>query len=151
MLTSENSRISSIDVAIWAYYPSLVGKGVQMKISELLGPLELTVMEVMWRVHSATVRQVHQEISAERSLAYTTVLTVMTNLTGKQILERDEQGKSHVYSVSLTQEEFIDRECSRAVSDLLERFGDLAVASFLQQSRRSRTPSADSEVEHSDS
>lgn len=103
-----------------------------METTDLLGPLEHTVMEVMWRSKSATVREIHDQIFSERALAYTTVLTVMGNLVNKGLLKKDGHGKSHVYSIALTKEQFIDRECSRAVSDLLERFGDLAVASFLR-------------------
>jgi predicted transcriptional regulator len=89
----------------------------------------------MWRVRKATVRDVHAELAAQRPLAYTTVLTVMGNLSAKGLLTKTADGRAHTYSVTMTEQEFVARECKRAVSEVLNRFGDLAVASFLDQSK----------------
>jgi predicted transcriptional regulator len=63
----------------------------------LLGPLEQDVMDVAWRLGDATVRDVHGELAAERAIAYTTVMTTMTRLAAKGLLERDTAGLAHRY------------------------------------------------------
>lgn len=121
-----------------------------METDQLLGPLEHTIMEVLWEMRQATVREVHNQLSANRQIAYTTVLTVMGNLVSKGLLEKSGNGKSHTYSIVLTKEEFIERECNRAISDLLERFGDLAVANFLKHQKAGGDSNVDPSSERDD-
>lgn len=104
-----------------------------MKAAELLGPLEAEVMEVMWEKGQATVREVLNSLRSRRAIAYTTVMTVMTNLAAKELLERVLQGKAYCYTVALSQEEFLARAAQEAVGDVLARFGDLAITRFLER------------------
>jgi predicted transcriptional regulator len=103
-----------------------------MKASELLGPLEGEVMEVMWRIKEGTVRQVVTSIQAHRKVAYTTVMTIMNNLVAKGLLKRIPQGKAYLYSVTMTRKAFLEKKSQEAVSDVLARFGDLAIARFVE-------------------
>ncbi len=59
--------------------------------------LELEILKVLWRIGSATVRQVRDELASVRDLAYTTVMTVMTIMTGKGYVARVKDGRSFVY------------------------------------------------------
>ena len=59
--------------------------------------LELEILKVLWRIGSATVRQVRDELAAVRDLAYTTVMTVMTIMDGKGYVTRVKDGRSFVY------------------------------------------------------
>jgi predicted transcriptional regulator len=64
------------------------------------GPLtevELEIMHVVWGLGDATVRQVHDVLSARRSVAYTTVMTMLGLLAKKGHLKREESGKAFVY------------------------------------------------------
>jgi BlaI family transcriptional regulator, penicillinase repressor len=45
-----------------------------------LGELQLTVMNVLWTLGSATVHEMRDALAPTRTLAYTTVLTVLRNL-----------------------------------------------------------------------
>lgn len=103
-----------------------------MNRSELLGPLESEVMEVMWEMDQATVRQVVDRLQERRTIAYTTVMTVMNNLVTKGLLKRIPQAKAHLYVVALSRQEFWEKASQEAVSDVLNRFGDLAVARFVE-------------------
>jgi predicted transcriptional regulator len=100
--------------------------------SGLLGPLESEVMELMWEVERATVRQVVAILQERRSIAYTTVMTIMNNLVTKAVLKRVPQGKAYLYQVALSREAFLRRASEESVSDVLARFGDLAIARFLE-------------------
>lgn len=62
------------------------------------GDLESVVMDRLWSCdHAATVRQVLEDLTTERRLAYTTVMTVMDNLYRKGWLTRELEGKAYRY------------------------------------------------------
>jgi predicted transcriptional regulator len=100
--------------------------------SDLLGPLENEVMGVMWEMDQATVREVVDLLRQRRPIAYTTVMTIMNNLVIKGLLKRVSQGKAYLYGVVLSREAFLLRASEEAVSDVLARFGDLAITRFLE-------------------
>ena len=51
-----------------------------------LGDLERAVMDTLWATSTPqTVRQVHESLSENRSLAYTTVMTVLQRLAKKNL------------------------------------------------------------------
>ena len=89
-------------------------------------------MEVMWRLKSGTVRQVLGDLRSRRDLAYTTVMTIMNNLAGKGLLTRAPLGNAYVYKAALTREALLAKRSQEAVSDVLARFGDLAIANFVK-------------------
>ncbi|KGH45403.1 MULTISPECIES: BlaI/MecI/CopY family transcriptional regulator [Modestobacter] len=70
------------------------------------GELEAAVMDVLWRRGTpATVREVLEELNTTRSLAYTTVMTVCSNLAGKGALRREMEGRGWRYSPTRTRAE----------------------------------------------
>jgi predicted transcriptional regulator len=79
---------------------------------------ELEILHVLWEHGPSTVRQVHEHLSKARDLGYTTALKLMQIMHEKGLLSRAEEGRSHVYSALLTEEE--------AQRDLLNRFVDTA-------------------------
>lgn len=66
-------------------------------LRQVLGDLEAEIMECMWDQGSATVRDVHECLLERRDIAYTTVMTVMTRLTEKGMLNRRPDGRAYVY------------------------------------------------------
>lgn len=103
-------------------------------VDHLLGTLEAAIMRHMWARQTATVRDILDLlVSADRSLAYTTVMTVMSRLVSKGLLDRELTGKTHVYQAALTREEFLRRVAAQQVRALVDEFGDLAIAQFLAQ------------------
>jgi predicted transcriptional regulator len=68
-------------------------------------PAELDLLQALWPLGSATVRQVHEEMQKERpDVTYATVLRLMQIMHGKGLLLRDESGRSHVYAPVYTQD-----------------------------------------------
>lgn len=101
-------------------------------IDHLLGELEAAIMRLMWAANTATVREIFDQLRASgRSIAYTTVMTVMGRLTAKQLLTRELTGKTHVYRVAQTEEQFLRAAAAKRVQTLIDEFGDLAIAQFL--------------------
>lgn len=62
-----------------------------------LGPLEADIMQVVWLRQKVTVQDVYEAISADRPIAYNTVMTVMTRLAQKGILKRQKDGRAYLY------------------------------------------------------
>jgi len=108
--------------------------GMDSATGHLLGDLEAGIMRLMWARGSATVREILAQLgTAGRPLAYTTVMTVMGRLVGKGLLARELRGKTHVYRVALTEDQFLRTVATRRVQALVEEFGDLAIARFLAE------------------
>lgn len=78
---------------------------------------ELEILNVLWEKESATVREVFEVISATKSVTYTTVLKLMQIMTAKGLVERDEEGKAHLYRAKIAQSE----TQKGIVNDLLEK------------------------------
>lgn len=70
------------------------------------GDLEAAVMDRVWaREDGVTVREVFDELSGIRQIAYTTVLSTMDNLHRKGWVRRDREGKAYRYWPTMTREE----------------------------------------------
>ncbi|WP_431042951.1 BlaI/MecI/CopY family transcriptional regulator [Streptomyces sp. P1-3] len=68
-----------------------------------LGDLEDAVMTRVWKWNRpVTVREVLEDLQQERSIAYTTVMTVMDNLHQKGWLRREESGRAYRYEAVST-------------------------------------------------
>ena len=82
---------------------------------------ELDILAVLWRLGTATVREVHDELGKDNS--YTTTLKQMQLMTEKGLLIRGERFGSHVYEASVPKE-----QTQRQIAgDLLKRaFGGSA-------------------------
>jgi len=103
-------------------------------MEQLLGPLEQRVMEALWKVGRGTVRDVLEKLPRSQRPAYTTLMTIMVRLHEKGLLRRTPKGNAFVYEPTLSEEDFIAEKSRKAVRDVLQRFGDLAFAHFLEES-----------------
>ncbi len=86
--------------------------------SARLGDLEAAIMNVVWQRGETTVEHVRAALAPERDPAYTTVMTVMSRLAAKGVLEREKQGRAYVYRATAEQSEI----AGSMLSTLVERF-----------------------------
>src|SRR5438067_5747511 len=82
-----------------------------------LHDLESEVMDTIWRLDGATVREVMEAINAatRRERAYTTFMTVVHRLDRKGLLSRTRVGKTDHYSPTLSRAEFQQRRAEQQV------------------------------------
>jgi len=80
-------------------------------------PAELEILDVLWELKKATVREVFEAIGKRKSTTYTTVLKFMQIMQEKGLVERDVNEKAHVYRPLQTQRQ----TQTKLVSSLLER------------------------------
>jgi len=83
---------------------------------EIPPPLELECLKALWTLREGNVRQVMVELSSRRSLAYTTVMTILERLARKGAVERRKIGRSFVYVPVLSRETML----RLAVKDLVD-------------------------------
>ncbi|APU41000.1 CopY family transcriptional repressor [Streptomyces sp. TN58] len=68
-----------------------------------MGELEDAVMTRVWQWNRpVTVREVLEDLQQERSIAYTTVMTVMDNLHQKGWVRREAEGRAYRYTAVST-------------------------------------------------
>jgi BlaI family penicillinase repressor len=65
---------------------------------------ELEILRVLWARGPSTVREVHEALSEEKSLGYTTVLKLLQIMTIKGTVRRNETQRAHVYEAGLPAE-----------------------------------------------
>jgi len=61
---------------------------------------ELTLLNVLWRMGPATVRQIHETVSSTQKTGYTTVLKILQIMHEKSLVIRDESNRAHVYAAA---------------------------------------------------
>ena len=82
------------------------------------GDLEAVIMDRVWDHDGpVTVREVFEELQAERVIAYTTVMTTMDNLHRKGWLARVKEGKAYRYTATASREEYSARLMREALDD----------------------------------
>ncbi len=95
--------------------------------SDTLTSQELEIMKVIWPLGRATIREVYDQLCEHRTIAYTTVQTMMNILESKGHLKREAGGKASVYTpvrkrqmvVRSMVREFVDRVFDGSARPLL--------------------------------
>jgi len=92
-----------------------------------LTPQELAIMKVVWARDKATVRDVYEALREKRTIAYTTVMTMMRILEEKGYLKKTLVDRAHVYKPAQRRQQVI----GAMVRDFLDRVFDGASGSLL--------------------
>ncbi|MCU1250731.1 MAG: transcriptional repressor, CopY family [Edaphobacter sp.] len=79
---------------------------------------ELQLLGILWERGPSTVRELFEEVNAERPVVYTGVLKLLQIMTEKGLVLRDERERAHVYRAAVSQAD-IER---RLLRELSERF-----------------------------
>jgi predicted transcriptional regulator len=99
-----------------------------------LHEVEAQVMEEVWRREEATVRDVLQALNkGKKERAYTTIMTIMTRLDEKGLLQREKRGKTYLYRPAMSREDYLAARAEHQVDDLVADYGDLALAHFARR------------------
>ncbi len=97
---------------------------------------ELAILRVLWDRGPSTVRQVHEVLSADRELAYTTVLKMLQIMDEKGLVVRDDSDRTHVFRARQSR----DQTQRTLVGDLLDKaFGGSATSLVMQALAARRT------------
>ncbi len=95
-----------------------------------LGELEKEVMDILWEHKNCSAREVLIKLQKDRTLAYTTVATVLQRLYDKGLVKRTEDKSGHIYSPKLSKESYSKNIARSFLKNFMDSFGDTAIASF---------------------
>jgi len=92
-------------------------------LGKFLGDLELFLMTIIWNwpePYPVTVKEVCEAACDQRPLAYTSVLSTMTNLVKKGLLRVEKEQFAHRYWPTSSRTEFENRMYGRLMGQLLK-------------------------------
>src|SRR4051794_26936024 len=99
---------------------------------------ELAILRVLWNRGPSTVREVMDALAEERDMGYTSVLKFLQIMLEKDLVRRDEAGRTHVYSAAQPAE----KTRRRLVGDLVERAFSGSVSQLVMHALGTARPDA---------
>jgi predicted transcriptional regulator len=66
---------------------------------------ELAVLQILWQKGPCSVRQVHDLLTQEKDIGYTTTLKTMQVMHSRGFIKREIEGQNHIYSPAIAQED----------------------------------------------
>lgn len=87
-----------------------------------LGPVEYKLLRILWKRQPATARQVLDEYNAgsPRRLKYTTVMTLLTRMAEKGVLDVDRERQPFTFSPCVSREQMLGQR----IREFVETFFD---------------------------
>ena len=101
-----------------------------------LGSLEAEILEILWRLGSATVKEIHDRILADpdRELAYASVTTVLRRLSNKGWVACDKHDRAFQWRPLVSREAAQVLQAHNRLQKLLEAIGNPdVVAAFADE------------------
>jgi predicted transcriptional regulator len=100
-------------------------------LKRVLGSLEAEIMEIIWGIGTVTIREVHEQLTAKRSISFNTVMTVMQRLAQKGLLKRQKGKRTYLFEAVESRAEFTQRITKEVSRGLITDFGMEAVSQFV--------------------
>ena len=88
-----------------------------MSKDKTLSDLQAAIMRILWESGEATVNKVHRSLNADKSLATTTVATMLSRLEKRGLIHHRTEGRQYYYKPSVSEEEVR----TSMVGDLVKR------------------------------
>lgn len=99
---------------------------------------ELAILHVLWQNGPSTVRQVHDQLTQDREMGYTTALKLMQIMHEKGLVTRTEAAKSHIYTANVTEDDTQRTLLDRFVETAFRGSASKLVLQALGQHKASR-------------
>ena len=100
---------------------------------------ELEILSVIWELETATVREVHDRLNAQKPTGYTTVLKLLQLMDEKGLVERDKTNRAHVYRAKTKQNE----TGKQMLGDVLQKVFGGSALKLVQQVLETETTTAE--------
>lgn len=79
---------------------------------------ELEILKILWDRQTASVREVHEELSKTKEAGYTTTLKLMQIMYEKGLVGRDDSVKTHIYHPEVSREKTQKHLIGKMISTL---------------------------------
>jgi predicted transcriptional regulator len=99
---------------------------------------ELEILRVLWDRGSASVRTVHEELSAHKDAGYTTTLKLMQIMFEKGLVKRDDSSKIHIYQANISKEKTQQQLLGKMINTLFSGSSSQLVLQALGNSKPSK-------------
>jgi len=93
---------------------------------------------MLWQMGEATVREVLEQLPRGRSLAYTSVSTILRILEGKRLVKSRKVGKAHVYRPAVAKAAYERRSLRHLVDKVFDGTPSAMVMRLLDDESLSR-------------
>lgn len=100
-------------------------------------PSELEILQILWTRGPSTVREIHEELSKEKEVGYTSALKFLQIMTTKGLVERTEDQRAHVYSATQPAE----KTKQQFANDVLQRVFRGSTSQLMQHALSGRRSS----------
>ena len=100
-------------------------------------PSELEILQILWTRGPSTVREIHEELSKEKDVGYTSALKFLQIMTTKGLVERAEDQRAHVYSATQPAE----KTKQQFANDVLQRVFRGSTSQLMQHALSGRRSS----------
>jgi len=100
--------------------------------SPTLTKSEQAILEVLWERGEASVREVADELSKQKPVAYTTVLTMFNILGKKGFVSHRQEGRAFIYRAAITREEARQQALDHLLSQFFQGSPNLLAQHLLQ-------------------
>ncbi len=110
-------------------------QGIRM----VLGDLEAQIMDLIWAqdpAHWGTVREVYEQLRAQRYIAYTTVMNTMTRLAKKGVLDSTRHDQAYLYRPRQNRDSFMQGVIGHVLEQMLVQFGGPTQAALADYTTR---------------
>jgi len=101
--------------------------------------VELQILRALWKHGSATVRQIHESLSAQKDTNYSTTVKMLSVMLDKGLVRRDESARPHVYRPAATQQ----MTQRRILGDLIQKVYAGSAGSLVLQALSSQKASSE--------
>ena len=99
-----------------------------------LTDVELELMTILWRIKEGSVHDVIEQLAKDRSLAYTSVSTILRILEQKQVIESRKEGRGHIYYPIVSKTEYEASSVKRLVETVFDGAPTAMVKQLLNSS-----------------
>lgn len=98
-----------------------------------LDDLQLKIMQVLWQKGEASVSEIQEELKqADRTLAITTIGTILQRLYKKDIVTYRKSGRQYIYQALISEKEAQDSMTSSLVNQLFKGNSSMLVNHLLE-------------------
>ncbi|NLV31799.1 MAG: BlaI/MecI/CopY family transcriptional regulator [Acidobacteria bacterium] len=99
---------------------------------------QLEIMKEVWRLEEATVRDVYEALRTKRSIAYTTVMTMMKTMEARGHLRKRVEGRAFVYQAVEPQSSALRRIVGDFLDKVFNGAAEPLLAHLVQERRLSQ-------------
>ncbi len=100
-------------------------------------PSELEILQVLWSRGPSTVREIHEILSQEKEIGYTSALKLLQIMTTKGLVQRSEDQRAHVYAAAMPAE----KTKQQFAADVLQRVFRGSTSQLMQHALQGRRSS----------